>query len=57
MLTNASLAIAVEGVIAPTADPNADETALLAKQSTYFAIILYATFFLSLVRFIGVGGT
>ena len=55
MLTNAGLAIAVEGVIGvPSTDPNADELALMAKQSTYFAIILYSTFFLSLVRFIGV---
>jgi len=54
MLTNASLAIAVEGVNGlPSSDANADQLALMAKQSTYFAIILYSTFALSLIRFIG----
>lgn len=55
MLSNASLAIAVEGVNGlPSSDANADQIALMAKQSTYFAIVLYATFGLSLIRFIGV---
>jgi len=53
MLTNASLAIAVEGVSLPNSDSSADKLALMAKQNTYFAIILYSTFALSLVRFIG----
>ena len=55
MLTNASLAIAVEGVNGlPSSDASADQLALMAKQSTYFAIVLYSTFALSLIRFIGV---
>jgi len=54
MLTNASLAIAVEGVTGlPGSDSNADAVSLMTKQNTYFAIILYSTFALSLVRFIG----
>ena len=50
MVTNAGLAIAIEsvsGVSGTTSD-------LQSRQSTYFAIILYSTFGLSLVRFIGV---
>lgn len=55
MLTNAGLAIAVESVSgSPSSNPTTDEQELEAKQSTYFAIILYSTFALSLVRFIGV---
>jgi len=55
ILSNATLAIAVEGVNGlPSTDANADQIALMAKQSTYFAIVLYSTFGLSFIRFIGV---
>lgn len=54
MLTNAGLAIAIEGMTGPSKDPNSDQEALQKKQSTYFGVILYATFALSLIRFIGV---
>jgi len=54
MLSNASLAIAVEGINGPSTNTTADEQALKAKQSIYFGIVLYWTFALSLVRFIGV---
>jgi len=55
MLTNAGLAIAIESMTGmPSKDPTADEVALQKKQSTYFGVILYATFALSLIRFIGV---
>lgn len=50
MVTNAGLAFAIEsgsGVSSTTSE-------LQSRQSTYFAIILYSTFGLSLVRFIGV---
>jgi len=51
MLSNASLAIAIEGINGPT--NSTDEQALKAKQSIYFGVVLYWTFALSLVRFIG----
>jgi len=54
MLSNASLAIAVEGINGPSTNPTTDEQALKAKQSIYFGVVLYWTFALSLVRFIGV---
>ena len=56
MLTNAGLAIAIENLngLPNESDPEADEEHLRSKQNTYFAIILYSTFGLSLVRFIGV---
>ena len=50
MVTNAGLAIAIEsasGVSSSTSE-------VQSRQSTYFAIILYSTFGLSAVRFIGV---
>ncbi|KAG6814208.1 Chitin synthase, class 1 [Tricholoma furcatifolium] len=55
MLSNATLAVAIENMngLADTADPDADETALQQKQNTYFGIILYSTFFLTAVRFVG----
>jgi chitin synthase len=56
MLTNAILAIAIQNIngLRNTDDPDADEEALRSKQNLYFAIILYSTFGLSMVRFIGV---
>ena len=56
MLSNAGLAVAIENIngLQNTSDATADENKLRLKQNTYFAIILYSTFGLSLVRFIGV---
>ena len=56
MLTNAVLAVSIQNIngLANTSDPDADEEALRSKQNLYFAIILYSTFGLSLIRFIGV---
>ena len=52
MLTNAGLAIAIENINGiSTAN---DEEVLQKRQNTYFAIILYSTFGLASVRFIGV---
>ena len=50
MLTNAGLAIAIESV----SGVSESTSELQSRQSTYFAIILYSTFGLSAVRFIGV---
>jgi len=55
MLSNATLAIAIANLNGlPTGNANADEEKLRAKQQTYFAVILYSTFALSFVRFVGV---
>jgi len=56
MLSNAILAITIQNIngLRNEDDPEADEEALRSKQNLYFAIILYSTFGLSLVRFIGV---
>lgn len=58
MLSNALLAVTVENLNGlpqdNSSDPNADEEALRKKQNTYFTIILFSTFALALVRFIGV---
>ncbi|KAH9077145.1 chitin synthase [Lactarius deliciosus] len=54
MLTNAGLAIAIENINGlKSSNENADEEDLRKKQNTYFAFILFSTFGLSLVRFIG----
>ncbi|KAH9179673.1 glycosyltransferase family 2 protein [Lactarius sanguifluus] len=54
MLTNAGLAIAIENINGlKSTNENEDEEDLRKKQNTYFAFILYSTFGLSLVRFIG----
>ncbi|THV08600.1 glycosyltransferase family 2 protein [Dendrothele bispora CBS 962.96] len=54
MLSNATLAIAIENLNGlPSDDANADQKSLRAKQQTYFAVILYSTFALSFVRFVG----
>lgn len=55
MLSNAGLAIAIENINGlPSNDVEQDNKRLALKQNTYFAVILYSTFGLSAVRFIGV---
>ena len=51
MLTNAGLAISIEYI---NGTGTSSEKALQTRQSTYFSIILYSTFGLAAVRFIGV---
>ncbi|TDL29527.1 chitin synthase [Rickenella mellea] len=54
MLTNATLAIAIENLNGlSSGNEQKDEAQLQHKQQFYFAIILYSTFGLALVRFIG----
>jgi chitin synthase len=59
MLSNASLAIAIENIngVETPATAAEDQLRLRRKQNTYFSIILYATFALAAVRFIGVSLT
>ena len=58
MLTNAGLAIAIENMNGlPSSDTKADEASLAKKQNFYFAVILYSTFALSFVRFLGVSAS
>ena len=56
MLSNAVLAVFIQNIngLETASDANADEEALRNKQNFYFAVILYSTFGLSMVRFIGV---
>ena len=54
MLTNAGLAIAIESIGGSSGSSTTNQQELQSRQSTYFAIILYSTFGLSAVRFIGV---
>ena len=55
MLSNAGLSVAIENLNGlSTGDETKDEQQLQSKQQTYFAIILYSTFGLAMVRFIGV---
>lgn len=57
MLSNAALAMAIENINGlASSDATTDEQSLRKKQNIYFAFILYSTFGLSLVRFIGVSG-
>jgi chitin synthase len=58
MLTNAALAIAIENING-LPDPNfqREEAQLRQKQNIYFAVILYSTFGLSAIRFMGVCST
>jgi hypothetical protein len=57
MLTNAGLAVAIENINGlPSSNASVDEASLRQKQNIYFAFILYSTFGLSAVRFIGVSG-
>jgi chitin synthase len=59
MLSNATLAIAIENIngVETPATAAEDQLRLRRKQNTYFSIILYATFALAAVRFIGVSLT
>ena len=57
MLTNAALAIAIENINGLTTNASADEIKLRKKQNTYFSFILYSTFALSAIRFIGVSSS
>lgn len=55
MLSNAGLAIAIENINGlPSKNVSEDNARLAQKQNFYFAVILYSTFGLSAVRFIGV---
>ncbi|KZT72530.1 glycosyltransferase family 2 protein [Daedalea quercina L-15889] len=54
MLTNAGLAITVENLNGlSTGDETTDDAILEKKQNIYFAVILYSTFGLASVRFMG----
>ncbi|EGN93079.1 glycosyltransferase family 2 protein [Serpula lacrymans var. lacrymans S7.3] len=55
MITNAGLAVAIENIngLTNVDEAQLDANELRTKQNTYFAVILYSTFFLSAVRFIG----
>jgi chitin synthase len=54
MLTNATLAILIENISGLQTNEQQAETELRARQDTYFKFILWATFGLSAVRFLGV---
>lgn len=55
MLSNATLAVAVENLNGlPSGDEAKDDARLQNRQNKYFEIILYSTFALAAVRFIGV---
>lgn len=55
MLSNATLAVAIANLNGlSSGDEAADAKKLQAKQQIYFAVILYSTFGLALVRFVGV---
>jgi chitin synthase len=55
MLSNAGLAIAIENIngLQSTSNATTEEDELRQKQNIYFAVILYSTFALSSVRFMG----
>ncbi|KAF9263445.1 class III chitin synthase [Marasmius fiardii PR-910] len=54
MFSNAVLSVAIENLNGlPSTHPGDDAKALAAKQSTYFNIILFSTFGLAFVRFLG----
>jgi len=54
MLSNATLAIAIENLNGlASSDEAVNEADLMKKQNDYFAVILYSTFGLALVRFAG----
>lgn len=58
ILSNAGLAIAIENINGlPSEDVKKDQAHLVQKQNFYFAVILYSTFALSGVRFLGVSAT
>lgn len=55
MLTNATLAVSVENLNGlSSGNAEEDDAALRKKQNIYFAVILYSTFGLAAVRFMGV---
>ncbi len=54
MLTNAGLAIMIENISGLETNSQKVETELRARQDAYFRFILWATFGLSAVRFLGV---
>lgn len=55
MLSNAGLSVAIQNLNGtPSGDSAADEKKLQSRQQFYFSVILYSTFALALVRFIGV---
>jgi hypothetical protein len=54
MLSNASLAIVIENISGVETNAQKVETELRARQNAYFTFILWATFGLSAIRFIGV---
>lgn len=57
MLSNAGLAVAIQSLNGlGTGNEQADEATLQQRQNIYFAVILYSTFGLALVKFIGVSG-
>ncbi|RDX53649.1 chitin synthase [Lentinus brumalis] len=54
MLSNAGLAVAIQSLNGlGTGNEEADEATLEKRQNIYFAVILYSTFGLALVKFIG----
>ncbi|KAH8106018.1 glycosyltransferase family 2 protein [Cristinia sonorae] len=54
MLSNALLAVTVENINGlPSSNPAQDEADLRKKQNFYFSLILFSTFGLALVRFLG----
>ncbi|KAI9001377.1 glycosyltransferase family 2 protein [Trametes punicea] len=54
MLSNAALAVAIQNINGlPTGNEAADEQRLVSRQNSYFTFILFATFGLALVKFIG----
>jgi len=54
MLSNAALAVAIENVNGlSSGNLTTDDETLASKQHIYFGVILYSTFGLSAVRFIG----
>ncbi len=58
MLSNAGLAVAIENLNGfPSNDETVNDADLRKKQNIYFAVILYSTFGLALVRFAGVRRT
>lgn len=54
MLSNAGLSVAMQNLAGtPSGDTDADTKKLQSRQQFYFSVILYSTFALALVRFIG----
>lgn len=54
MLSNAILAVGIQNSNGLDTNQTTEEAALRSKQNHYFAFILYSTFALSMIRFIGV---